>query len=236
MRSLVLFTGTLKSCGPFGSVKIFIDHDRGYMGLDRFKSLLSLCLGTLLFVAPTAMAQSRITADKAAGLSVFGGFTGLDNDYYGPDKNYGVTLGGDYTQYIKRYRGLIVPSFEVRGTLTPGGTVGERTLEGGLKLGTTYKRLQPYGDFLIGDGVITFPQPAGLPAGATYLQRDSSFIYVYGGGLTYDVDRNFSLMVDYQHQYWDLGKAGRTTPNRFYPQAVTIGVVYHIPFRSYKTR
>ncbi|WP_263382210.1 hypothetical protein [Granulicella arctica] len=202
----------------------------------RNTSLLFLFLGLMLFEAPQVQGQSRITADKAAGLDAFGGFTGLDNDYYGPDKNYGVTLGGDYTHYIKRFRGLIVPAFEVRGTVTPGGTVGERTLEGGLKLGTTFRRLQPYGDFMIGNGVITFPLPAVVEPGVTYRTRDSSFLYIYGGGLTYDLGPRLSLLVDYQRQYWDLGKSGRTTPDRFYPQAVTLGVLYRIPFKAYKTR
>jgi hypothetical protein len=202
------------------------------------RSVVSLFFVALLItiVALDARGQARITADKKAGLDVFGGFTGLDNDYYGRDLNYGVTLGGDYTHYIKRYRGLIVPSFEVRGTLTPGGTVGEKSLEGGLKLATTYHRLQPYGDFLIGQGVITFPLPPDPVPGVVYRTRDSSFIYVYGGGVTYDVAPSFSIMADYQHQYWDLGKEGLPTPNRFYPQAVTLGVVYHIPFKSYRNR
>jgi hypothetical protein len=203
---------------------------RSVVVLLLFVSLLAI-LGAL-----DARGQARITADKKAGVDVFGGFTGLDNDYYGPDYNYGVTLGGDYTHYIKRYRGLIVPSFEVRGTLTPGGTVGQKTLEGGLKLATKYHRLQPYGDLLIGQGVITFPLPPDPVAGVKYRTRDSSFIYVYGGGLTYDVAPSFSFMADYQHQYWDLGRVGLTPPDRFYPQAVTLGVVYHVPFRNFRSR
>jgi hypothetical protein len=197
-------------------------------------------LGTLLFIfmpliaamfAATTFAQSRKTADRSSEIDAFGGFTYLDSDYYDPRNNFGVTLGADYTYFIKRYRGLIIPSFQVRGTITPGPADSQKTISGGLKLATTYRRLHPYGDFLFGNGIITFPIPPNAPPGI-YRVRDSSAVYTYGGGLTYDLKPSWSVMADYQRQSWDLGN---NPPDRLHPQGVTVGVVFHIPLKAYKT-
>jgi opacity protein-like surface antigen len=198
-------------------------------------------LGTLLFIfipliaamlATTAFAQARKTADRSSELDAFGGFTYLDSDYYDPRNNFGVTLGADYTYFIKHYHGLIIPSFQVRGTLTPGPADSQKTIAAGLKLATTYHRLHPYGDFLVGGGVITFPLPPNPIPGVSYRIRDSSTVYTYGGGITYDFRPNWSAMVDYQRQRWNLGD---NPPDIFHPQAVTFGVVFHIPLKAYKT-
>lgn len=197
-------------------------------------------LGTLAFIvipflaamlATTAFAQAKRAADRSSELDAFGGFTYLDSDYYYPRNNFGVTLGGDYTYFIKRYHGLIIPSFQVRGTITPGPADSQKTISGGLKLATTYRNLHPYGDFLAGGGVITFPLPPNAAPGF-YRVRDSSTIYTYGGGITYDFRPNWSAMVDYQRQHWNLGD---NPPDIFHPQAVTVGIVYHIPWKAYKT-
>jgi hypothetical protein len=196
-------------------------------------------LGTLVFIfipliaamlSTTAFAQARRTADRSSELDAFGGFTYLDSDYYAPYNNFGGTLGADYTYFLKRYRGLIIPSFQVRGTITPGPADSQKTVSAGLKVATTYRRLHPYGDFLFGGGVITFPRPSNPIPGAPY--RDNSAVYTYGGGITYDFRPNWSAMVDYQRQRWNLGN---TPPDVFHPQAVTFGVVFHIPLKAYKT-
>jgi len=197
----------------------------------RFAFLATVLVTLFMVQTPHADAQSKITATRSAEFDLFGGFNRLNSDYIPPYINYGMTLGGDYTQFIKRYHGLITPSFQLRGTIVPGNTHNEKTIEGGLKLATTYRRLHPYGDFMLGQGVITFPRPANPDPNNKY--RDSSIIYIGGGGVTYDVYRGWSAMADYQYQYWDLGGH---PPNRFYPQSLTFGLVYHIPFKAYKTR
>jgi hypothetical protein len=200
---------------------------------NRLGKFLVIVIPVIAIMLSTgASAQASKTADRIAEVDVFGGFTSLDNNYTPPYANYGVTLGADYTHYIKRYRGLITPSFQLRGTITPGSGNSQKTIAGGLKLATTYRRLHPYGDFLLGDGVITFPLPPNPIPGNTYRIRDSSVAYIYGGGLTYDLKPNWSAMVDYQRQYWDLGGH---PPDRFYPQALTFGVVFHIPLKAYRT-
>jgi|GEM_PF-4775823 len=181
----------------------------------------------------SASAQAKITADRDAEFDAFGAYTYIGRAYDTSDTNNGATLGADYTHFIKRYRGLIIPSFQMRGTLSSGSAASEKTVEGGIKLATTWRRLHPYGDFMLGGGVINFPPPANPVLGVTYYKRDASFLYIYGGGITYDVKRDWSAMADYQHQYWDLGQHPVV---RFYPQALSFGVVYHIPFKPYKHR
>jgi hypothetical protein len=211
-----------------------IRNVRSDMHLTPRPSKLFLVLVPFLasLLATGAMAQAKKTATRASEFDAFGGFSYVDSNYQAPLGNYGVTLGGDYTQFVPRYHGLITPSLQVRGTIAPGPTVDEKTIEGGLRLASTYKRLHPYADLLFGYGVITFNHPS-LRSDGTYYSHDSTFIYIAGGGLTFDTMTNFSLMADYQYQYWDLGEH---PPNRFYPYAATIGVVYHIPFKAYKTR
>jgi hypothetical protein len=205
--------------------------------LDQRQKLWFIFMLLIAFLSsPCTYAQAKKTADRSVEFDTFGGLTYLDNDYYAPYDNFGVTLGVDYTQFIKRYHGLITPSFQIRGTITPGSADSQKTLEGGLKLATTYRRLHPYGDFQVGLGIITFPLPPNPVPDAVYRIRDSSVIYVYGGGITYDIRRNWSIMLDYQQQHWDLGSKRPNPPDRLTPKAATVGVVFHIPFKVYKTR
>lgn len=203
----------------------------------RSIKLLALLAGYLWLGSTVAFAQARKTATRSDEFDAFGAFTLLDNNYTSPRGNYGGTLGGDYTHFIRRYRGLIIPSIQVRGSFAPGPAVGEKTLQGGLRLATTYRQFHPYGEFLVGDGILTFTHPRTMTDGRLY-RRDSSFIYVYGGGFTYDIPgrglvSEFSLLADYQRQDWNLGER---PPVRFNPQALSFGVVFHIPFKAYRTR
>ncbi len=205
--------------------------------------MLLVLFASLLWLSSAASSgQAKTTATRSDEFDAFAASTLLDNNYMNPRGNYGVTLRGDYTHFIHRYRGLIIPSFQVRGSVAPGSAVGEKTLQGGFRIASTYRNFHPYGEFLVGDGIITFTHPEVMADGRLY-RRDSSFIYVYGGGLTYDLHSrdlhanallsNFSVMADYQRQDWNLGQR---PPVRFNPQGLSFGIVYHIPFKAYKTR
>jgi hypothetical protein len=194
--------------------------------------LILLIVGYLSLGITNTSAQARNAAQRLNELDAFAGYTYLQNDYRAPYNNSGVTLGADYTHFIKHVHGLIIPSLQVRGTIAPGVADSQRTIEIGPKIATTLGRLHPYGDFMFGMGVITFPLPPNPIPGAEYRVRDSSAVYVYGGGITYDLTRRWSALVDYQQQYWNLGEH---PPDPFYPQAVTVGLLFHIPFKPYKT-
>jgi len=180
-----------------------------------------------------ALGQARTTATRASEYDIFGGFSYVKSAYLLPDNNFGGTIGADFTKFIPQFGGRITPSVQARGTFAPGPANGEKSLEGGLRLATTVRqRFHPYVDLMVGVGIITFNHPEVLNDGSLY-RRDGGFLYVYGGGLTYDTKTNFSALVDYQQQYWNLDQQ---PPVRFYPGALTFGVLYHIPFKPYKTR
>jgi hypothetical protein len=199
---------------------------------NRTKYILLVIAGFLGLPSTALHAQADITATRSAEFSAFGGFTYTNTDYRSPYNTYGGTVGADFTKFIPHFRGLITPSFEVRGSFVAGPVIHLKDLEGGIRIASTYHRLHPYGDFLLGQGIITFDHP-GLQSDGRLYDRDSSFLYIYGGGLTYDVSPEFSLLVDYQHKYYDLGQQ---PPVRFYPQSATFGVVYHLPPRFFRIR
>lgn len=193
---------------------------------------LVVLLLAILAVAPCATAQSRRTASRTAGIDIFGAFSDTDTAFYGTDRKYGGMAGIDFDlyRYFPRLTGRITPSLEIRGTDTPGTPVGERSLQGGLKVAYNFHSLHPYGDFLLGGGSILFNPPAPLEPGYVFAS-DSSFLYVYGGGLTYDILPRWSLLADYGHQSWNLGF---TPPITFTPQSVSVGVVYHLRLKPYR--
>ncbi len=192
-------------------------------------TLYTVCAGLL---ASALMGQSRQTATRTAGIDVFGAFSDTNTAFYGPDRKYGGMAGVDFSlyKYFPRLSGRITPSLEVRGTDTPGTPVAERSIQGGLKVAYNWHGLHPYGDFLVGGGTILFSPPAPLEPGYVYAS-DSSFLYVYGGGLTYDILPRWSLLADYGHQSWDLGF---DPPITFTPQSVSVGVVYHLRLKAFR--
>ena len=168
-------------------------------------------------LSSNAAAQARLTADKRADVSVFAGGSSVDADY-GSDRQMGYLFGADYTRFMHFF---LAPSVEVRGSISPiGDAVGENVFSGGLKLQHTFRRYQPYADFLIGYGSIKFAPSLRYVA-------DSSVVYTYGGGVDIYALRHFSVKLDLQTSNWNTGENVTYSPN-----AVSVGVVYHIPFGS----
>ena len=181
-------------------------------------------------------AQSRPTASRSSGIDLFGGFSDTDTAFYGTDRRYGGMAGIDFTQfrYIPNFSGRISPSLELRGTYTPGTPVSELSVQGGLKVAYNYHKLHPYGALRVGGGTIKFNPFFTPPGQGTIVYQyssDSSFLFVYGGGVTYDILPRWSLMADYEHQSWNLGFNPEV---KFTPQAVSVGVVYHLRLKGYR--
>lgn len=195
---------------------------------------VTLCgILTLIALAPAVQAQfAAPTASKKFGLSAFGGVTAVspsyqpDTDAGGSKINTGLTVGGDLTRGLR----WVQPSLELRYDWSTGSTVIEKTLSGGLKVEKVFGRLHPYGDVLLGYGIIDFQHPAIFSTGP-YTQ-DNSFVYQGGGGLDLDLSPHFALKLDAQAQSWKLGSEG----NRLTPVLGTVGVVYRIPFRALGAR
>ena len=182
-------------------------------------SLLAICL-------PAAHAQSVATGVKTYELSVFGGATSLEPKFGVTISELGFVAGGD----IKRHFRIVDVSFEARYTSATGFSADESTYQGGLKAERAFSRFHPYIDFMVGGGKIKFDHPEIY--GSTTYTHDNSFVYDFGGGLDYDLVRNFAIKLDVQGQRWEIG----VEKPPFYPYNASIGVLYRIPFRPFNRR
>ena len=192
---------------------------------------MSVTLFLLLVLAalserPSARAQGLPAATRKADISVFGAFDHSNPDF-GAFRNNGIVLGADYTRY---FGWRLAPSFEVRANRTPGFEMDQESILAGLRLKADIRRFHPYADFLFGGTKVTFH----FPLNPHYL-NDTALASSVGGGLDFDIYRNFQLKVDYQEQFENFGPNG-TQPNNanftLTPGGFTAGVVYRIPFKS----
>ena len=171
------------------------------------------------FFAQGACAQASNTASKAAAISVFAGLN-VSDPAYGPNRNTGVSLGANYTRYL---RFPVQPSVEVRANFSNGTYANERSYLFGLRALVPVGRFEPYADFLVGPGNIHFPLNVGYTG-------DNSTVYDYGGGVDVPVFRNFALKLDVQAQHWNTGEF------TFTPILGTVGISYRIPFRAHDSQ
>jgi len=180
----------------------------------RARTAAALASFAILLVVsvPGASGQAAYTADRTNGLSVFGAATKLNTDYGSKDNGY--TFGGDFSHAFRFH--AILPSLEVRYTGSTGPAITENSVMGGLKLEGKIHRFHPYGDFMVGYGVLNYVQ---------INSNDDSIIYGGGVGLDFDVTKQFALKVDAQEQFWHLGQSSGTLT----PQMISVGLVYRFP-------
>ncbi len=169
--------------------------------------------------AKCACAQASTAASKAAAVSVFAGL-GVSDPAYGPNHNTGVSLGANYTRYL---RFPVQPSVEVRANFSNGTYANERSYLFGLRALVPVGRFEPYADFLIGPGNIHFPLNVGYTG-------DNSTVYNYGGGVDVPLSSRFALKLDVQAQHWNTGEF------TFTPVLGMVGVSYRIPFRAHDSQ
>jgi hypothetical protein len=176
-------------------------------------ALVFASIAFLTAVSPSsARAQATYTADRVNGFSVFGMVSRLNTDYGQTDDGY--TVGADLTHAIK-FR-WITPSIEMRYTGSTGPAITEDSFTGGLKIEHAFHRFHPYGNVMIGYGVINYVQVG---------QNDNSIIYGLGGGLDFNVTHQFAVKVDAHEQFWKLGQA----TSELTPQSLSVGVLYRLP-------
>ena len=139
----------------------------------------TLC-GVLAWIARAPAVHGQFaepTASKKFGLSAFGGVAAVSPSYQpsteagGSNLNTGLTVGGDLTRGLRWFQ----PSIELRYDWSTGGTAIEKTVSGGLKIEKAFGRLHPYGDVLLGYGIIDFQHPAIFSTGP--YTHDNSFVY-----------------------------------------------------------
>ena len=197
----------------------------------RFCPFPSLALSVLVACAAAlqpqrVQAQAQATATRTIGLSVFGAVTALDPKFGITTREIGYVAGGDITYHLR----LLDISFEARYTNATGYSADESTYGGGFKVEHAFRRFHPYVDFFVGGGKIKFDHPEIY--GSPNYTHDNSFIYDFGGGLDYDLIRNFAVKIDAQGQRWQIGVEHPT----FYPYNASVGLVYRIPFRALRRR
>ena len=135
-------------------------------------------------------------------------------------------VGGDITYHFR----LVDVSFEARYTSITGFSADESTYGGGFKFERAFNRFHPYVDLLIASGNIKFDHPEIY--GNPNYTHDNSTVYDFGGGLDYDLVRNFAIKVDVQGQRWRIG----VEQPAFEPYNGSIGILYRIPFRALRRR
>lgn len=192
--------------------------------LNRFVLLFPFALALPITSRPLA-AQAAPASQRTGELSAFIAYSLVSPQWNGiSDTNNGVTFGIEYARFIRHLP--VVPSIAIRAKTAPGNTVGEHTLGGGIKFDRSFHAFRPYGDFLISAGNVTFTHPVVDYRPKLYIS-DNSIVYSVGGGVDLDLTQSWAVRADYQYEWWSIG-----INQDFNPRALSIGVVYRIPYRT----
>ncbi len=187
------------------------------------RSLLPLALlpCVALLAGAVVQAQSRATAEQGVRVQTYVLATYARPDFGGARRNGGGTLG--FNLNVGRVLGRLDPSLDLRA-LGTGGRVSNQYFYGaGPRVVASFDRLQPFAEFLIGDGIIHFPAPAD----PSYT-HDHCFAKAYGGGADFRVTRGFAVRGEFLRQNWQLSH--RAAP--FHPEAISVGLRYQFRFRG----
>jgi hypothetical protein len=118
------------------------------------------------------------------------------------------------------------PHFDIEGNarwLAFGGFAG--TTESSYLVGPRYifrrfGKFQPYGKFLVGEGVIHYPYNIG---------DGSYFALAPGAGLNYRASRRLTVRVDYEYQIWRNSPGFENEPaHTLKPNGLHLGVMYRL--------
>jgi opacity protein-like surface antigen len=163
-------------------------------------------------------------------LVVGGGFSDFDTDF-GTVRLEGAAVWVDWDLYggpsFLQGFGLEVEGRDIHFG-KPANTPQQfrfDTAEGGvIYTWRRYRHLHPYGKFLLGYGVIEFPDTAD-----PYYTHDSRSVIAPGGGLEYSVYRNISVRGDYEYQFWPQ----LFGPHALNPNGFTVGATYDFRYRRH---
>lgn len=188
---------------------------------------VSALLCASLMLDSTGHAQAAPTAIQPLRLSAFGGATGTYTGFQG-GKNGSITLGGDLTFQTVPF---VRPSLELRGTspVDSGQIDSQMNLLIGPKVEYPWHRFHPYGDLLVGRGLITFLH-GGYVQGNLLYKSAGTGVISYGLGVDFDLTDRWAAKADFQLQRWHTPIDGART---IYPKATTFGVVYHFNFNDF---
>lgn len=166
-----------------------------------------------------AIGQSRPAAQQGIRLQAYALGTYVRPDFLGAPRNLGATAG--LNANVFRFFGRVDPSLDLRAMGSFGSVSHQFFYGGGPRVVVNFHRVQPFGEFLLGTGRISFPHPAD-----PNYTHDDSLTRVYGGGVDVGVGRDFALRAEVLRQDWQLS---HNVPV-FHPVAVSIGLRYQVHF------
>src|SRR3984885_12782708 len=190
-------------------------------GLSRSRRLQASRLLLLLLSVSgwvrTSHAQASAAADKTGQINVFGTYTFTSPDY-GPQKDNGFTVGGDFL-----LRRLIFgqPGVAVRYSKVYGSTVNESFVGAGLESYYKVGFVRPYATVLYGVGGVD---------GVNNHYSDSGNTLLVGGGADVPVSHRFSARSEFTYGFVHIsGRNGTSTGEiNLNPASLNLGLVYHI--------
>ena len=119
----------------------------------------------------------------------------------------------------------------MRGTypVDSGSFAGERNVLAGLVIGRRLdgrlERYQPYGDILVGRGLIKYNPPLANPSGTLLFTQSASTVISPGAGCNILLTPHFGVKGDFQFQRYETPV---TASGSVFSKAFTAGVVYQI--------
>jgi hypothetical protein len=168
-------------------------------------------LAGLLFLSLSALLHGQVVAPGRGGAHVVaGGFVSAYSPDYGPNRLLGV--GGFLDLNLRGHLGAEGEIRFLRFNQTYD--VHEDNYELGVRYRWRFRRYEPYGKFLIGNGQFNFPFSYG---------HGGYLMLVPGGGLDVHFHRFTVRAVDYEYQHWTNFQHSSLSPDGF-----SSGIAYRI--------
>jgi hypothetical protein len=185
----------------------------------------------LVFVPLVSLAgaQALPTATQPLQLSAFGGFSGIDVGL-GGTRNLGVTVGADLG--IGRFFG-VQPALELRGIYAAGGRIvaNDKEILIGARLARSFGRIEPYGDFLFGRGILDYGNGGYPNSTFTLLYTHSAGnVFSPGAGINLGITEHIGAKIDGQYQRFATPV---TASHYIHVVPLTFGVVYKFDFNRH---
>lgn len=176
---------------------------------------------TAAFLPLGSLAQSSPTATQRLQFSTFFAATHTSTGFQ-DNNNLDVTSGADLT-LLAFHR--VNPTIEVRGSypFQSGSVIGQKNVLVGPKIESPKKNIQPYINFLVGRGRISYLDGGYIYGNFKYVRSDS-LILSPGAGLNLYSNHRTAVTLDFQYQYWNTPAV---LSNRIHPKSISLGFTYN---------
>jgi len=185
--------------------------------------VLKKLLGIALLLTPAFAFAQVAPATRGGGPDIWVGaeYSNFQPDY-GPNRMGGIAIFGDVNHVILRNLGLEGEARWLHFNQFAGET--EANYLGGPRYRVwRFHGLSLYGKFLLGGGLITYPNKIG---------NGSYFAYVPGGTAEYRLNRRWIVRGDYEYQLWPSAPGLELTfpqpSNGLTPNGFSVGVSYKV--------